>query len=334
MKHVILVSMMVLWCFCATGQTKEKLDTLKQATVTASRSVNPLTGVAVDLKAASHLVSPSGEADVIKYVQTIPGVISGAEGSSSYYVRGGNQGNNLVEMDGVRVFGNSHLLGFCSSIPQNILSSADFFTGSLYGEYSNILSSVLALKTTDGDFHRPNVSLSLNNFFGGGGFSVPIIKDRLSFTSSARYSPFGKEYNLLGGVISDFGVDLPKEMNSTVYDVFGKLTWKPDNQTKLSLSYFRTEDDYQLIYKANKWDRLSWRNQIVNFQFCTPLSGMWIWSGNVAFNQFTNNQTQRRVAFASDDWVNVGTNLREIVINGKFDHASRSPRKRDLQLHS
>ena len=47
------------------------------------------------------MVEAMGEADIIKYVQTLPGVSTGAEGSSAIYVRGGNIGSNLTTLDGV-----------------------------------------------------------------------------------------------------------------------------------------------------------------------------------------------------------------------------------------
>lgn len=33
------------------------------------------------------MVTPTGEADFVKYIQTLPGVAGGSDGSSSYYVR-------------------------------------------------------------------------------------------------------------------------------------------------------------------------------------------------------------------------------------------------------
>jgi hypothetical protein len=33
------------------------------------------------------MVTPTGEADFVKYIQTLPGVAGGSDGSSSYYIR-------------------------------------------------------------------------------------------------------------------------------------------------------------------------------------------------------------------------------------------------------
>lgn len=61
------------------------------------------------------MVTATGAPDVIKLIQTLPGVSTGGEGSSAYYVRGGNLGDNLITLDGVPLFGGTHLLGMTSA---------------------------------------------------------------------------------------------------------------------------------------------------------------------------------------------------------------------------
>ena len=53
-----------------------------------------------------------GEVDVLKAIQLLPGVQSGGEGSSGFYVRGGGPDQNLILLDGVPVYNASHLFGF------------------------------------------------------------------------------------------------------------------------------------------------------------------------------------------------------------------------------
>ena len=53
-----------------------------------------------------------GEVDVLKTLQLLPGVQSGAEGMSGLYVRGGSPDQNLLLLDGAPVYNASHLFGF------------------------------------------------------------------------------------------------------------------------------------------------------------------------------------------------------------------------------
>lgn len=50
----------------------------------------------------------------MKTIQMMPGVQSGAEGSSGIYVRGGGPDENLILLDGVPLYNVDHLFGFFS----------------------------------------------------------------------------------------------------------------------------------------------------------------------------------------------------------------------------
>ncbi len=327
---IISASILLFHSLLSLGQVVEERDTIRHAAISAERSLAPLSGVAVDLSTASRIISPTGEGDVIKYVQTIAGVSSGTEGSSSYFVRGGNNGNNLIELDGTRIYGTSHLLGFSTAISQDILSTAQFHSGSIRGEHSNLLSSVLDLRTKDAA-RRPEASLSLSNFFAGASFSTPIVKDKLSVMASARYSPFGKEYGLISSIVSDFGEFLPQSIGSTVYDIFAKLSWTPGIRTKVSLSYFKTVDDYKLLYTVSKWDKLGWGNDMVNLRVQSVLSDNWLFSGNASLNRFANSFSQYRfTSFETDAFFELQSALNDVTLSGKLEYNGDSPFKQSF----
>ena len=324
-RAIFAAAILLSRCFLSSGQAEERRDTISQSKITAERMTTPLSVVAFDLPEIGRMVSPTGEGDVIKFLQTLAGVSQGTEGGSAYFVRGGNQGNNLIEMDGVRIYGTSHLLGFSTSIPQGILSSARFHLGGINGEHSNLLSSVLELQTRS-TADKTEASVSLSNFFASADVVTPIVKDRLTLVASARVSPFGKEYNLLSGSrLFNFNSLLPTSMDATIYDVFTKLSWKPGDNTRISLSYFKTADSYKPAYTPSKWDRIGWGNDIINLQAQTTLFGDWDFSGNVAFNRFSNSFEQHR--FSGFDAVNhfgIQSSLKEAGLNGKLVYNGES----------
>lgn len=97
MNRPFLTAAILLSFLTATisAQDLERHDTLTAAIKTDSRRV----------------ISPLGEGDPIRWAQGLPGVTTGADGTTAFYVRGGNMGNNLITLDGVPVYGYSHLLG-------------------------------------------------------------------------------------------------------------------------------------------------------------------------------------------------------------------------------
>jgi hypothetical protein len=53
-----------------------------------------------------------GEPDVLKAITLLPGIKSGGEASTGFYVRGGGPDQNLILMDEAVVYNPSHLFGF------------------------------------------------------------------------------------------------------------------------------------------------------------------------------------------------------------------------------
>lgn len=115
------------------AQPASKHDAMLQDTLPAAvktdvrRFPDQLPGTfTTDLKALKgRVLSPVGENDPIKYAMTLPGVSSGAEGFSAFFARGGNLGNNLFALDGVRIYGLSHLLGLTTSVPGDAIETMD-----------------------------------------------------------------------------------------------------------------------------------------------------------------------------------------------------------------
>ena len=127
----------------------ERID----SSVIQARLVRPeMTAFPINTADLRRTASPLGEADPIKFIQTLPGVATGMEGSSAYYVRGGNEGNNLTTLDGIPIYGTGHLLGLTTSYPSEIVSGQDFFAGGFPSDVGGYTSSLLQLTTSDGDF--------------------------------------------------------------------------------------------------------------------------------------------------------------------------------------
>src|SRR5690606_19218867 len=69
----------------------------------------------VDVSEIKHVPVLMGERDVLKTIQLLPGVLSGGEGSSNFFVRGGSGDQNLILLDEAMVYNASHLFGFFST---------------------------------------------------------------------------------------------------------------------------------------------------------------------------------------------------------------------------
>jgi len=148
---------------------------------------SPQMGIArVDVNEVKNVPVLLGEKDVLKTIQLLPGVLSGGEGSSSFYVRGGTGDQNLILLDEATVYNASHLFGFFSTFNSDAIKEVNLYKGGMPAQYGGRVASVLDIAMLDGN---------KKDFGAEGGIGLiasrlkvegPIVKDRGSFMVSGR----------------------------------------------------------------------------------------------------------------------------------------------------
>lgn len=173
-----------------------------------------------------------GETDIIKSIQLLPGVQSSVEGSSGFYVRGGNADQNLVLLDEATVYNPSHLFGFFSVFNSDAVKGVQLYKGGIPAEFGGRLSSVLDVRMKEGSTHKIQGE-------GGIGFissrltvEGPVVKNKLSFIVSGR-----RTYSDL---FLPFATDsVARESKIYFYDLNAKLNWAIGENDRIFLSgYF------------------------------------------------------------------------------------------------
>jgi hypothetical protein len=88
-----------------------------------------------------------GEADVMRAVEVLPGVISTSDFSSAFNVRGGSADQNLILLDGFPIFNPFHLGGLFSVFNSDVIARAELFSGGFGAQYGGRVSSVLSVES-------------------------------------------------------------------------------------------------------------------------------------------------------------------------------------------
>lgn len=298
---------------CIQGHAQhEKIDTLDAASISADKKV-VRTGERI-VRPAEFLgiTSAVGAGDVIKFIQTLPGISTGAEGSSAIYVRGGNIGSNLITLDGVPVYGSSHLLGFTSAYSPDIVSETLFQVGGFTSEEGNLTASHISVTSKDGDFNKFSGKVSVSNFLLGGSISTPLIKDKLSFIGSLRISPIGAELSAVKRMTE--ALDSVSGIKATSYDAYGKLKWKVNRRQSLSLSVFNSLDSYGYRYGADSDERMRWGNLISTLGHEFSPDGNLFLRSSLSYNSFTNYQAMRKTLGGEDNSLGMRSSLDELTL--------------------
>lgn len=190
-----------------------------------------------------HTPAVLGEADILKTIQLMPGVQAGTEGFSGLYVRGGGPDQNLILLDGIPVYNADHLLGVFSIFTPEAVKKVTLFKSSFPARYGGRLSSIVDVRTNDGDMKRYHGALSIGTLTDKIHLEGPIVKDRTSFSLSGRTTHTA----FMGKAFSSDG----DEFNYYFYDLNAKVNHKFNDRSRLFLSFYHGKDHYHYNFKES-----------------------------------------------------------------------------------
>ena len=145
-----------------------------------------MSSLEVTMADVQTLPSLLGEPDILKTFQLMPGVSSGAEGSSGLYVRGGTPDQTLILMDGATVYNAGHLFGFMSTFNTEALNSATLLKGGFPARYGGRLASVLDMTMREGNRKEFTGRATVGLLASQATVEGPIRKEKSSYILSAR----------------------------------------------------------------------------------------------------------------------------------------------------
>jgi hypothetical protein len=190
-----------------------------------------------------------GEVDIIRAIQMLPGVQSGGEGTSGFFVRGGGIDQNLILLDEAPVYNASHLMGFFSVFNQDAIKSAELYKGGIPSRFGGRLSSVLDVRMQEGNSKKFKVNGGLGLISSRLTIQGPIKKDKASFIVSGRrtygdlFLRFSNDENL-------------KDSRLYFYDLNAKVNWRISDKDRIFLSGYMGRD----AFRAGELFAIGWGN--------------------------------------------------------------------------
>ncbi len=88
-----------------------------------------------------------GEADVLRAIEILPGVVSTSDYTSAFNVRGGSADQNLILLDGIPIYNPFHLGGLFSVFNADVIARAELLAGGFPAEYGGRVASVLSVES-------------------------------------------------------------------------------------------------------------------------------------------------------------------------------------------
>ncbi len=115
----------------------------------------------IDLQPRSAKIMAGAGEDVLRTLQSLPGVLAPNDFSSQLIIRGSGPDQNLIIIDDIEVFNPYRLYGVVSMFNPDVVSDVNLITGGFPAKYGDRLSAVLDVTNREGNTSR-DVSGSLN----------------------------------------------------------------------------------------------------------------------------------------------------------------------------
>ncbi len=188
--------------------------------------------------------------DVVKTLQRVSGVAEGVELASGLYVHGGSNDENLFLLDGTPLYQINHTMGLFSAFNTDVVKNVDFYKSGFPARYGGRLSSVVDVRTDDGDFNHTHGSYRIGLLDGSFHLEGPIRKGRTSYNLGLRRSWLDLLTRPAALIANAINKEEKIAFNYFFHDLNAKITHIASDRSRLSLSLYSGQDK---LFVKDEW---------------------------------------------------------------------------------
>lgn len=278
-------------------QTKEQLDEIVVQSQLFKKSVeSPLSVQSLGI--AEIEKNPGGNRDVLKVIQSLPGVASNPSFRNDIIIRGGAPSENKFYLDGVEVPVINHFQTQGSSggpvgiINADLIRKVDFFTSAFPVSDGNALSSIIEFTQKDGNPEKFNTRLTLGTSDAGITFDGPL-GEKTTFIASVRQSYLQFLFKL---------IKLP--FLPTYNDFQFKVKHQLTANSEISLIGLGAIDNFKLNEEVN--DNITDEETLKRNRYALsniPIQEQWNYTVGAVYKHFGKNAMQQ-IVLSRNVWNN------------------------------
>mgnify|MGYP000255833288 CR=1 FL=1 len=186
-----------------------------------------------------NIPTAMGEVDVLKMLQTLPGIKTVGEASSGYNVRGSAADQNLLLLNNGTIYNPNHLFGFFTAFNSDMIKDAELYKSSIPSQYGGRIASVLNITSKEASKEKFTGSAGIGLVTSKLNLEIPIIKEKTSLLLSGRttYSDW-----ILKKLPEKSGY---KDGNAGFYDLNATINHKFDERNNLYLNGYYSHDRFR-----------------------------------------------------------------------------------------
>ena len=206
-----------------------------------------------------RLPSLSGEVDLLKTLQLLPGVKVANEISNGIYVRGGSPDQTLTLVDGVIIYNPSHLGNFTSTFNSDAIQNVRLIKSNFPAEYGERLGSVLDIKLRSGTKEKEKGKIGLGLINSNFMLEGPIgTKATYMFAGRKMYYDFIQNEYIKSDIIPRYNF----------YDANMKISITSSESDIYTLSGMYSQDNLYNPVNSNGIDyNIQWKNALASMRW-------------------------------------------------------------------
>ncbi|RXP63323.1 TonB-dependent receptor [Lutibacter sp. HS1-25] len=242
--------------------------------------------------------NPGGDRDVLKVIQSFPGVASNPGFRNDIIIRGGSPSENKFYLDGVEVPVINHFQtqgstgGPVGIINADLIRKADFYSSSFAANRGNALSSIIEFTQKEGNPDKLNLRATVGTSDAGVTIDGPIGK-KTTYIASARQSYLSGLFKLLKlpflPTYNDFQLNLKHQIS---------------DKDEISLIGLGAIDNFKLNEGVNDGvtdeDVLKKNLYILNV---IPTQNQWNYTAGLSYKHY-GEKAMQQVVVSRNEWNN------------------------------
>lgn len=196
--------------------------------------------VKITPKQINKIPAVGGQKDFAQYLQVLPGVVFTGDQGGQLYIRGGSPVQNKVLLDGMIIYNPFHSIGLFSVFDADLMINADVYTGGFGAEYGGRISSVMDIRTRDGNKTRLAGKVDASTF-GAKLLLEGPLKKKIGNSGSSSFVLSAKT-SYLAESAENIYTYIPEGLPYSYTDFYGKVSLNGANGSKLNLFGFDFND--------------------------------------------------------------------------------------------
>lgn len=242
--------------------------------------------------------NPGGNRDVLKVIQSLPGVASNPGFRNDIIIRGGAPSENKFYLDGIEVPVINHFQTQGSSggpvgiINADLIRKVDFYSSAFKASRGNVLSSVIEFTQKDGNPDKLNVRATLGTSDAGITIDGPL-GDKTTYIASVRQSYLKFLFKL---------IKLP--FLPTYNDFQFKVKHQLSNKSELSIIGLGAIDNFKLNENVN--DNVTDESTLKRNLYILsniPIQEQWNYTVGLSYKHYGEKALQQ-IVLSRNEWSN------------------------------